>query len=116
MCQCAKDGTADQRHHTISSSQQASQQGITSKPTKPSTYSGVSVHPITCGAILILCEQVAPATPQSVETVDAPSDTQAEQLSTEVRALLGGSKASSNGQLLMDPCMFNTKLVCLLND
>lgn len=38
-------------------------------------------------------------------------DDQASALAKEVEAMLSGSNAMSHGQLLLDPCMFNTKKV-----
>lgn len=56
-----------------------------------------------------------PSASMSKSSEDAERQGRADKLAQEVEGLISGSNAASHGQLLMDPCMFNTTKVCLLS-
>ena len=61
-----------------------------------------------------VADKIEPVTISEPLTSVAPSSdstSKTEALSTEIQEMLSGTTAASHGQLLLDPCMFNTKVV-----
>ena len=56
-------------------------------------------------------EVVTISEPSSTAATSSDSASKTEALSTEIQGMLSGTTAASHGQLLLDPCMFNTKVV-----
>lgn len=65
---------------------------------------------ISAPSLVTLAPVEMPSSELVASTANSPEDNR-EKMATEVEAIVSGSSAMQHGQLLLDPCMFNTKKI-----